>query len=95
VVAVATRVPTPTPNANEVHILDDVYWPSEIAIRVGETVTWRNYGGKVHDARSLSGAWAPSLLQPGSRARVTFPDAGRFEYTCTYHSSMTGWVIVQ
>jgi hypothetical protein len=47
------------------------------------------------NAVSLADAWAPSLLQPGGRFRVTFDRPGRFEYTCSIHSSMTGWVIVE
>jgi plastocyanin len=77
-----------------VDILDDLYSPSEVSIRRGETVTWRNFGAKVHDALSIDDAWSPALLQPGGRARVTFDRVGRFEYTCSVHSSMTGWVIV-
>jgi plastocyanin len=103
----ANRVPTQaaaaraTPNAtpavasSEVGILDDLYSPQVVTISVGEVVTWRNYGGKVHDAVSLTGEWSPSLLQPGSAARVTFNKPGKFEYTCSAHSSMTGWIVVQ
>jgi plastocyanin len=75
--------------------MDDIYSPSEVRIRLGETLTWRNYGAKEHDAVSRTGAWTASLIQPGDRARATFQTRGRFEYTCSVHPSMVGWVVVE
>jgi plastocyanin len=94
----ATAVPVataPTSTNPEVDIVDDLYSPPEITIRAGQTVTWRNYGAKVHDVVSRTNNWAPPFIQPGDRARITFNTPGRFEYTCSIHASMGGTVIVE
>jgi plastocyanin len=79
----------------EVDILDDLYLPAQITIRAGETITFRNYGGKVHDVVSRNNDWPSPFIQPGDRTRIAFPTPGRFEYTCSIHATMGGVVIVE
>jgi plastocyanin len=81
--------------APEVDILDDLYLPAQITVRAGQSITFRNYGAKVHDVVSRSNDWPSPLIQPGDRTRIAFSRPGRFEYTCSFHSSMGGVVIVE
>jgi plastocyanin len=81
--------------APDVDIVDDLYLPSQITIRAGQTVTFRNYGAKVHDVVSRSNEWPVPFVQPGDRTRIAFLRPGRYEYTCSFHSSMGGVVIVE
>jgi plastocyanin len=72
--------------------------PSTVEVTAGATVTWTNEDGVAHTVT----AGEPSTpedtfgesVDPGSRADITFEEAGTFPYFCTIHPSMTGEVVV-
>lgn len=71
------------------------FTPSEVRIRVGETVEWVNRDPTVHTATAADGSWGSALLAEGERYVQRFDAPGRFPYYCIPHPMMTGVVIVE
>jgi plastocyanin len=80
------------------------FMPSQLTVRVGDTVTWTNNDSPNY--HTVSGAAFDSspacmtmtgvgCLQPGQHFSHTFSTAGSFDYHCNVHSSMTGTVVVE
>lgn len=59
------------------------FFPSEISIAVGETVTWTNVDSQAHTATGDD--FDTGELQQGETGEHTFTAAGTFEYRCTIH----------
>jgi hypothetical protein len=77
-----------------VAIHDFRYAPASVAVKPGETVTWRAdgyYMHSVHFDAEATGIGTPSSKYTASR---TFPDEGEFAYHCDGHASMHGVVYV-
>jgi hypothetical protein len=77
-----------------VAIHDFRYAPASVAVKPGETVTWRAdgyYMHSVHFDAEATGIGTPSSKYTASR---TFPDEGTFAYHCDVHASMHGVVYV-
>lgn len=94
----ATTMPMPdtVSNAAMVRISNFEYAPETVRVGVGGSVTWENHDSVGHElAVSVGGQEQRVTLPPGSRASVTFPEAGTFTYRCLPHPFMTGTVQVQ
>ncbi len=78
---------------NTVIIEDYRFEPAEITINVGETVTWINKGSSQHTVTGAS--FDSGSLSTGAEYQWQFTEAGIFDYSCTFHTSMTGKVIVK
>ena len=68
-------------------------------IRAGESLTWTNVDGVGHTVTAGSrgrseGGFDSGYVAPGGSFELTFDAPGRFSYTCTLHSFMSGTVIV-
>ena len=77
-----------------VAIHDFRYAPGAVAVKPGETVTWRADGAYMHNVHfdgETAALGPPSAKYTASR---TFPDEGRFAYHCDVHASMHGVVYV-
>jgi hypothetical protein len=77
-----------------VAIHDFRYAPGAVAVKPGESVTWRAdgyYMHSVHFDAEATGIGTPSTKYTASR---TFPDEGKFAYHCDVHASMHGVVYV-
>jgi hypothetical protein len=77
-----------------VAIHDFRYAPVAVAVKPGETVTWRADGAYMHSVHfdaEAAGIGTPSSKYTASR---TFPDEGTFAYHCDVHASMHGVVYV-
>ena len=77
-----------------VAIHDFRYAPASVAVKPGESVTWRAdgyYMHSVHFDAEATGIGTPSSKYTASR---TFPDEGKFAYHCDVHASMHGVVYV-
>jgi hypothetical protein len=77
-----------------VAIHDFRFAPTSVAVKPGETVTWRAdgyYMHSVHFDAEAAGIGTPSSKYTASR---TFPDEGQFAYHCDVHASMHGVVYV-
>ena len=81
--------------STEVSMKDIKFNPSEVTVKVGDTVTWTNDDSVGHDvtADSFKSGDAGGL-QNGATFKHTFDKAGAFDYVCTVHPGMEGTVKV-
>jgi plastocyanin len=70
---------------------------SQLTIRLGQTVVWRNDDDEPHTATSGScpggvcapmPGWDSGILNPGQSFSHTFTAAGTFPYYCQIHGAM-------
>ena len=70
--------------------------PAEIRIKSGQQVVWINRDDRDHTVTANN----PKTLRSGNIKHgrsftFTFPKAGRYPYTCSYHPRMKGVVVVE
>lgn len=71
-----------------VHVRDNVFRPSILAVKPGTTVRWVNEGKNVHNVTPDSGrAFGSKNLAPGQSYAFRFKAAGQFAYYCTLHGA--------
>jgi plastocyanin len=74
--------------------------PATITVSAGTIITWTNNDSVAHTVTSDNGLFdsgaisAPGLYSNGGTFSYTFATTGTYPYHCTYHSGMTGKVIV-
>ena len=105
-----TESETPDSSASDssaaatVEIVEFAYAPKEITVKVGDTVEWVNRDAFLHTVTSgaVDGPenkpddkFDEDLDEAGSKASVTFDEAGTFTYYCKQHNAMDGVVIVE
>lgn len=68
--------------------------PTNLTVKVGDTVTWTNQDEDLHDAHSNQEVFRSPMLSKGQSWSFTFNQPGTFEYYCTPHKgSMKGYTI--
>lgn len=90
--------PTQEGNAHTVEAVGATAWnPTTVSLAAGETVTFHNGTGIVHNVRFDAVGVVPpgdvADFTSGSRS-VTFATAGTFAYHCGIHPGMQGTVVV-
>jgi len=84
------------PTEHSVNIQNFAFIPSDITIKVGDTVTWNNIDSTPHTVTSDSGTELNSqTIMIGNSYSHTFSTAGNYSYHCSIHKTMKGEVIVQ
>ncbi|MDO9097656.1 MAG: plastocyanin/azurin family copper-binding protein [Candidatus Methanoperedens sp.] len=83
----------PPPMSVDIRIEDFMFFPPEVILAKGGTVTWSNKDTYEHTV--TSGDFASSKLGQGQTFSHTFNDAGTYDYWCTIHASMRAKVIVK
>ena len=68
--------------------------PKELTVKVGTKVTWTNLDSAGHDVKATDGSWGSGTLTNGQTFSMVFDKEGTFAYVCTFHSGMTGTIIV-
>lgn len=74
-----------------VRMKDDVFRPRTVTIDRGDRVRWVNRGDRPH---TTTGKGWDVTLAPGESYSKRFRRAGTYRYVCTFHSGMTGRIIV-
>lgn len=85
---------TNSPAANEVWIQSSTFTPSSITVPVGTKITWTNKDGIAHTVTSNTNIFNSGNMNNNAIFSYTFLTAGTYAYHCTYHSNMTGTVVV-
>jgi plastocyanin len=75
-------------------ITSSAFDPAEVTVPRSTTVEWVNQDSITHTVASQTGLWDSGDIAPGGVYSRTFEIAGSYPYSCTYHPSMTGTVIV-
>jgi plastocyanin len=79
----------------EVDISGFCFTPTVLYAAPGDTVTWTNRDGTVHNVGGANMAWGSfEQLRHGKSISHTFPDAGVYSYVCNLHPGMVGTVVV-
>jgi plastocyanin len=93
-----TSAPAPAAGPNGVNIVNYAFAPSTLTVKVGTTVTWKNYDQFAHEVISTTGDPGQpfDLGQQATGATVshTFTTAGTYQYYCNIHNYMKGTIVV-
>jgi plastocyanin len=78
---------------------DKCYIPSNVQVKVGGTVTWKNVDSAAHYATSgkdatSDGIFDSGMVMAGKTYKHTFDKAGTYDYFCMVHPWMIGKVTV-
>jgi len=78
---------------------NECYFPYELSVAVGTTITWINDDIAAHTVTSGNfpehdGLFDSSVFMSGETFEITFSDAGTFDYYCFVHPWMAGIVNV-
>ncbi len=85
--------PPPPTDAVQVQNIDYTFFPAQVTIAKGGTVTWTQ---KDSDPHTVTGdGFSSGKLSQRQTYSHTFNEAGTYDYWCTIHSSMRGKVIVK
>ncbi len=68
--------------------------PAQVTVRAGDTVEWANGDIVAHTATSKEGGFDVAVL-PGRKGSAVMMRPGTFSYTCRYHPTMKGQVVVE
>ncbi len=91
--------PTPPPAQSQTHqvsIANFAFSPGSITIKAGDVVKWVNDDQVMHSIKSDSGAFPGSAgLNTGNTYEFKFTTPGTYSYSCGFHPSMHGTIVVQ
>lgn len=103
--APATSAATPSESMEEkvVTISSSGFFPQNITVSAGETVTWVNEDTESHQVNSavhpIHQLYPPlnsiGLLKSGEKKSLSFPDKGTYKYHDHLNPSLTGSVTVE
>jgi plastocyanin len=72
------------------------FTPNPIAMRVGQTISWKNADSITHDVTQDASLFATGSLAGGATSTpIMMNSAGTFTYHCSIHPGMVGTVTVQ
>lgn len=83
------------PGQNEVYMQSLSFNPSTLTVSQGTTVTWTNKESVAHTVTSNTSAFSSGSLSKGGTFSHQFNTVGTFPYHCSFHSGMTGTIIVK
>lgn len=88
--------PAETAAGDPVTISDFSYMPDSLTVAPGAEVTWENADSTAHTATAEGEAFDTGSIQPGEQGTATAPDEpGEYPYTCSFHPSMSGTLVVE
>lgn len=83
-------IPSGAPTIDEDNL---AFKPSELTIKAGETVYFKNSETAIHDVKVDGGLKSPDMKK-GTIYSYVFNAAGSYKITCTYHPQMHSTITV-
>jgi plastocyanin len=88
----------PAAGPGGVNIVNYAFGPKTLTVKVGTTVTWKNYDQFDHQVASDSGDPGLAFVLPtqgqNATASHTFTAPGTYGYICNIHNYMKGTIVV-
>lgn len=81
--------------ANEVMISGSSFGPGTLMVAANTTVTWTNKDNSAHTVTSDATMFDSGSMDNAATYSFLFTTKGSYKYHCSYHSGMTGTIIVQ
>jgi len=70
------------------------FTPAVLQARSGDRITWQNRDLVPHTA-TAAGTFDSKVIEPGKSWSYVIGQAGRVEYLCKLHPSMTGTLVIK
>ncbi len=83
-----------TTATHAVHIRNFAYSPSQIQIKVGDSVEFINDDDEAHTVTATDKSFDSAGLDTGDRWSYRFKKPGRYAYLCALHPWMKGVIVV-
>ncbi|MDO8616263.1 MAG: cupredoxin family copper-binding protein [Dehalococcoidia bacterium] len=78
-----------------VEIRNFEYFPRDLTVDAGATVTWTNRDSAPHTATHTDGGWDTGILDKGESAAIAFDAPGAYGYFCSVHPAMKAILTVR
>jgi plastocyanin len=96
VLVAGERKATAQPKVVTVAIREFKFEPATVTVHQGDTVEWKNDDSVPHTATADGqAAFDSGSIQTGATWRYVAGTKGTYNYTCTFHPTMKGELIVQ
>lgn len=89
------QTPFIAPGDATVDIRGFEYFPRDLTIKAGASVTWTNHDNVPHNATDEDGSWETDTLREDDSRTLEFPEPGQYEYYCTIHPNMKAKLTVR
>ena len=80
---------------HRIEIKDMVYTPAEVTAAAGDTIVWVNRDIVPHTVTGEARQFDSGSLSPAAEWSLVARDRGRSSYTCTFHPTMKGAIVVK
>ena len=78
-----------------VRMKDKGYNPSELTVKIGDTVVWKHDYDHDHTVIADDKSFKSGNISPDDTFEHKFGKAGTFKYSCKYHPRMKGTITVE
>ncbi len=83
-----------SPAMHAVAIRNFTYVAPTITAQAGDTIAWVNEDAVPHTATTV-GVFDSGGIESGNRWQYVTREKGRFSYTCAFHPTMQGTIVVE
>ena len=80
---------------HRVEIKGMAYTPAEVTVAAGDTIVWVNRDIVPHTVTGEARQLDSGSLSPAVEWSLVARDRGRISYTCTFHPTMKGTIVVK
>ena len=72
-----------------------MFEPAVLTVARGDTVVWSNTDFVPHSSTARNSAWDSKEIGANATWRYVPRTAGRYEYSCVFHPTMKGTIVVR
>lgn len=76
--------------AKRIDIVNFVYDPDPVRVKVGEAVVWENFDDAPHTVTAEDASWGSGRLNNGEAVVLSFSEPGTYTYICALHPPLLG-----